>query len=137
MPYSSSPLTGGQKTHTHQHRYGALKDALANNYLPGNNQYPDTYNKAFRVLANYQVTKMGVPYRASPDGTGVAFLQQRGQGGQGGRGGRGGQGDKSKGGKAKGGSNDVSTMTGKTSGDGARTNIKGESHCFNCGSLSH
>ena len=28
-------------------------------------------------------------------------------------------------------------MTGKTSGDGARTNSKGESHCFNCGSPSH
>ncbi len=28
-------------------RYGALKDALANNYLLGNDQYPDTYDKAF------------------------------------------------------------------------------------------
>jgi hypothetical protein len=28
-------------------------------------------------------------------------------------------------------------MTGKTSGDRARTNSKGESHCFNCGSPSH
>jgi hypothetical protein len=37
--------------------YGGLKDALANNYLLGNDQYPDTYDKAFRVLANYQVTK--------------------------------------------------------------------------------
>jgi hypothetical protein len=60
-------------------RYGVLKDALANNYLLGNNQYPDTYNKAFRVLANYQVTKTGVPYRASPADTGVAFLQQGGK----------------------------------------------------------
>ena len=25
-----------------QHRYGVLKDALANNYLLGNDQYPDT-----------------------------------------------------------------------------------------------
>ena len=92
---------------------------------------------AFQVLANYQVTKTGVPYRASPDNTGVVFLQQGGRGGQGGCGGRGGQGDKSEGGKAKGGSDDVSTLTGKTSRDGARTNSKGESHCFNCGSLSH
>ena len=114
-----------------------LKDALANNYLLGNNQYPDTYDKSFQVLANYQVTKTGLPYRASPDDTGVAFLQQEGRGGQGGRGARGGQGDKSKGGKTKGGSNNVSTMTGKTSGYGARTNSKGESHCFNCGSPSH
>ncbi len=32
-------------------RYGALKDALANNYLLGNDQYPDKYDKAFRLLA--------------------------------------------------------------------------------------
>ena len=45
-------------------RYGVLKDALANNYLLGNDQYPDTYDKAFRVLANYQVTKIqGKPGR--------------------------------------------------------------------------
>ena len=56
-------------------RYRVLKDALANNYLLGNDQYPDTYDKAFQVLANYQVTKTGGPYRASPDDTGVAFLQ--------------------------------------------------------------
>ena len=31
----------------------------------------------------------------------------------------------------------MSTITGKTSGEGARTNSKGESHCFNCGSPSH
>ena len=67
-------------------RYGALKDALVNNYLLGNDQYPDTYEKAFQVLANCQVTKMGMPYRASPDDTGVAFLQQGGRGGRGGRG---------------------------------------------------
>ena len=82
-------------------RYGVLKDALANNYLLVNDQYPDTYDKAFRVLANYQVTKTGVPYRASPDNTGVAFLQRGGRGGQGGRGGRGGQGDKKDGDNSK------------------------------------
>ena len=31
----------------------------------------------------------------------------------------------------------MSTITGKTSGEGAQTNSKGESHCFNCGSPSH
>ena len=118
-------------------RYGVLKDALANHYLLGNDQYPDTYDKAFRVLANYQVTKTGAPYRASPDDTGVAFLQRGGRGGQGGRGGRGGQGDKKDGDKTEGGNDDMSTMTGKTSGDGAQTNSKGESHCFNCGLPSH
>ena len=88
---------------------------------------------------NYQVTKTSVPYRAGPDDTRVAFLQRGGRGGQGGRGrgAHGGQGEKSEGGKTEGGSDDVSTMTGKTSGDGARTNSKGESHCFNCGSPSH
>ncbi len=86
---------------------------------------------------NYQVTKTGVPYRASLDHTGLAFLQQGGYGGRAGHGGRGGQGDKIEEGKAKGGSNNVSTMTSKTSGDGVRTNSKGEYHCFNCGSPSH
>ena len=62
-----------------QRRYGALKDALANNYLLGNDQYPDRYNKAFRVLGNYQVTKTSVPYRAILDDTGVAFLQRGGR----------------------------------------------------------
>ena len=101
-------------------RYGALKDALANNYLLGNDQYPDTYDKAFHVLANYKVTKTGLPYRANPDNMRVAFLQQGGHGGRGGRGRRGGQGEKKDGDKTEGGSDDVSTMTGKTSsGDGA------------------
>ncbi len=102
-----------------QHRYGVLKDALANNYLLGNDQYPDTYDKAFRVLANYQVTKIWAPYRASPDNLGVAFLQRGGHGGQGGRGGRGGQGGKNDRDKTEGASDDVSTITGKTSGEGA------------------
>ena len=69
-------------------RYGVLKDALTNNYLLGIDQYPDTYDKAFRVLANYQVTKTWAPYKASPDDMGVAFLQQGGRGGRAGRGGR-------------------------------------------------
>ncbi len=65
-------------------RYGALKDALANNYLLGRNQYPGTFDKAMRVLGNHQVTKTSVPYRASTDDTGVAFLQQGKRGGRGG-----------------------------------------------------
>ncbi len=32
---------------------------------------------------------------------------------------------------------DVSTMTGRTGGGESKTNSKSESHCFNCGSLSH
>jgi hypothetical protein len=63
-------------------RYEALKDALANNYLLGSNQYPGTFDKAMRVLGNYQVTKTSMPYRASPEDTRVAFLQQGGRGGR-------------------------------------------------------
>ncbi len=71
-------------------KYGELKDELANNYLLGTNQYPDTYEKAQRIPANYQNTKAGALFRASPDDTGVTFLQRGG--GRGGRGaGRGGQ----------------------------------------------
>ena len=125
-------------------KYGKLKDELANNYLLGTNQYPDTYEKAQRILANYQNTRVNAPFRASPNDTGVAFLQRGG--GRGGRGaGRGGQGTQG-GGSAKtsaaassesGGNDDVSTMTGRTGGDAGKTNSKGESHCFNCGSPSH
>jgi len=39
--------------------------------------------------------------------------------------------------KESGVSDDVSTMTGRTGGDAGKTNSKGESHCFNCGSPSH
>ena len=38
-------------------RYGKLKEQLANNYLLGTNQYPNTLEKATRVLGNYQVPK--------------------------------------------------------------------------------
>ena len=92
------------------------------------------------ILGNYQTTKVVTPFRASPNNTGVAFLQRGGQGGQGGacdgRGGRGG--DKTEGGSDGGGNgNKVSTMTNKTGKGGTKTNSKGELHCFNCGAASH
>jgi hypothetical protein len=34
-------------------RHGGLKDQLANNYLLGTNQYPDTLEKTSRILGNY------------------------------------------------------------------------------------
>ncbi len=34
-------------------RYGRLKDDLANNYLLGTNQYPNTFEKALHILGNY------------------------------------------------------------------------------------
>ena len=65
-------------------KYGKLKDELANNYLLGTDQYPDTYEKAQRILSNHQNTRTAAPFRASPNDKGVAFLQRGG-----GRGGRG------------------------------------------------
>ncbi len=119
-------------------KYGKLKDELASSYLLGSDQYPNTLEKAARILSNYQVTRVNVPYRGSPNDEGVAFLQQGGRGGRGaGRGGRGGQGAKSNstgGGSA--GADNVSTITGRTGGT-IKTNSKGKSHCFNCGSTSH
>ncbi len=99
-------------------QYGKLKDKLANNYLLGSDQYPDTFEKAMHILGNYQVGKTSMPFRASPNDTGVAFIQQGGQGGQG-RGGRGkgaGRGDTPGNSGADagggGGSSDASTITG-------------------------
>jgi len=71
----------------YRRRFGKLKDELANNYLLGTDQYPDILEKAGRILANYQTTKIGTPYRGNPNDTGVAFLQQGGRGGRGGQGG--------------------------------------------------
>ncbi len=34
-------------------QYSKLKDKLANNYLLGSNQYPDTGDKALQILGNY------------------------------------------------------------------------------------
>jgi hypothetical protein len=76
-------------------KYGKLKDELANNYLLGTDQYPDTFEKA-RILGNYQTTTNSLPYRPSPNDTGVVFLQRGGRGGRGaGRGGQGHGDDKS------------------------------------------
>ena len=43
-------------------RYGRLKEQLANNYLLGTDQYPDTLEKASWILGNYQVTS----YKGNP-----------------------------------------------------------------------
>ncbi len=122
-----------------------LKVELANNYLLGTDQYPDTLDRVARILANYQNTREALPYKASPNDSGVAFLQQAGQGdrgaGHGGQGGCGEKGEKSKdcGTCDRAGDNNVSTMRGRTGMNGAKTktNSRGESHCFNCESPSH
>jgi hypothetical protein len=93
-----------------------------------------------RILSNYQSTNVSAPFRGSPYDTGVAFLQRGGRGGRGSRGSGAGRGGKSEGGSSGEGTtagDDVSTMTGRTGGEAAKTNSKGECHCFNCGSPSH
>jgi hypothetical protein len=124
-------------------RYGKLKDELANYYLLGSNQYPDTFEKAMPILGNYQVGKTSMPFRASPNNTGEAFIQRGGQGGQG-RGGRGkgaGRGNTpgSSGADAGGGGgpSNASTITGGPGGDTPKTNSRGESHCYNCRAVDH
>jgi hypothetical protein len=60
-------------------RYGKLKDKLANSYLLGRDQYPDTFDKATRILGNDQTTsRPALPYKPSGNDTGVAFLKQGG-----------------------------------------------------------
>jgi hypothetical protein len=59
-------------------RYGRLKEQLANNFLLGMDQYPDTLEKASRILGNYQVAK-GSPFgdrRNANKNGGLAFIQQ-------------------------------------------------------------
>jgi hypothetical protein len=104
--------------------------------LLGTDQYPNTYKKGMQILGNYQASRTSIPFQASPNDTGVAFPQRGGQGGRGGRGGQGKAGDKKDGTSNGRGGDNVSTITGK-SGDGPRTNSKGESHCFYCGGANN
>ncbi len=119
-------------------QYRKLKDELENNYLLGSDQYPDTFEKAMRILGNYQVGKTSTPFRASPNDTGVAFIQQGGRGGQGRGGQRKGAGRGDTPGNlgadagGGGGSSDASTIIGGPGGDTPKTNSRGESHCYNC-----
>ena len=57
-------------------KFEKLKNELANNYLLGTDQYPDTLEKAGRILSNYQSTNISAPFRGNPNDTGVAFLQR-------------------------------------------------------------
>jgi hypothetical protein len=118
-------------------QFGKLKDELANNYLLGTDQYPNTSDKALQILGNYRNTRGNMQYREDPNDTGVAFLQQGGRGGRGtGQGGQGpGHGDKNDESLAT--SNNISTMTGRTGTEGPKTNSKGESHCFHCCGATH
>jgi hypothetical protein len=74
-------ISGADKT-----RFGRLKDELANNYLLGSDQYPDTYEKAMRILGNYQTTRTNKTFRGDGTKSGLAFIQQGGRArGHGGR----------------------------------------------------
>ena len=118
---------------TDRRRCCALKDALANNYLLSNDQYPDMLEKAQRILSNYQTTRVTTPFKLSPNDTEVAFLQKGGRGRRGtGRGGRGGRGADKADGASESTGEDVSTMT-RRSGDGAlKMNSKGEWRSCTC-----
>ena len=56
-------------------KYRKLKDELANSYLLGVDQYPDTFEKALQILGNYSTTRAGMPFRPNPNITGVTFIQ--------------------------------------------------------------
>ncbi len=59
--------------------YQKFKDELTNSYLLGSDQYPDTFDKAMRILGNYQTTlRPALPYKPSRNNMGVVFLQQGG-----------------------------------------------------------
>ncbi len=59
-------------------QYGQLKDKLANSYLLGTDQYPNTYKKRMQILGTYQASRTSIPFHTSPNYTGVAFLQRGG-----------------------------------------------------------
>ncbi len=120
-------------------RYGRLKEQLANNYLLGTDQYPDTLEKASRILGNYQVGK-GPPFgdrRNTNKGGGLAFLQRGARMGRG-RGGRGAQTTGRGGGDAAAGGGDAASVGASTiASGGTRTNSAGDSHCYHCGGEGH
>jgi hypothetical protein len=131
-------ISGVDKT-----KFGRLKDELANNYLLGIDQYPDTYKKAMRILGSYQTMKTNRLFRGDGIKSGLAFIQRggrrRGRRGRGGRAGRstavrdgGDAGRDGDGGSATTGSGDTASTAGV-----ARVNRAGDSHCYNCGKANH
>ncbi len=123
-------------------RFGRLKDELTNNYLLGSNQYPNTYEKAMRILGNYQTMRTNKTFQGDVTESGLAFIQRGGRGrGRGGRGGGAGRGTPAKDSAEAGGGDGSSAATGP--GDSASTtgaakvNRAGDSHCYNCGKTDH
>ncbi len=117
-------------------RYARLKEQFANNYLLCTDQYPNTLEKATRILGNYQGVKPTPFEEQRSKGGGLAFIQGT-RGGQGhgttgkGTGSAAGCGSGTQAVKAAdsggGGSDGASTASLST-----RTNSVGESHCYNC-----
>ena len=129
-------------------RFGQLKDELANIYLLGMDQYPDTYEMAMRILGNYQTNRPSRPYQGDGTESGLAFIQRGGRGhGHGGRGGGAGCGMPTKEGADASAEEARSTATTSTAttgssdqastGGGKRVNQAGDSHCYNCGKMDH
>ncbi len=64
-------------------RYVRLKEQLANNYLLGMDQYPNTLEMATRILGNYPGVKLTLYGEQRSEGGGLAFIQQGTRSGQG------------------------------------------------------
>ncbi len=125
-------------------RYRRLKEQLANNYLLGTDQYPNTLEKTTRILGNYQGTRPSQFGWQKRKGGGLAFIQKGGCGLQGRGTGRGGgnaaqdntaqQVDARDAGR---GGSDMASTTYTGASSQTRTNSVGESHCYHCGEVGH
>jgi hypothetical protein len=104
-------------------------------------QYPDTLEKASRILGNYQVEK-GSPFgdqRNANKMGGLAFIQQRARAGRG-CGGQGAQtmGRRAGAGDAATGGGDAASVGGSTLLlGGVQTSNAGDSHCYHCRAKGH
>ncbi len=54
--------------------FAKLKEELANNYLLGMDQHPDTFEQVIHILGNYQVSKSNRPFKGDGTKSGLAFL---------------------------------------------------------------
>jgi hypothetical protein len=119
-------------------RYEQLRKDLANDYLKGQDYYPNTMDKAVNLLGNYKVSQTYTRNRTPPrDEGGVAMLTHAGRGR--------GRGDGRGRGRGRGRGDAGTAATTATGGRGTnpgtggdrRTNKSGESHCFHCGAEDH
>ena len=123
-----------------QKRFGTLKRDLHNDYLMGSDNYPDSLDRAVRLLENYEGPRQ--PWRpAGNPGGELAFVQQGSPGRGRGRGQRRAQGGSGGGNAAAGGSGGAqaggNSQSGGGTGGAPRVNRNGDSHCYNCGREGH